>query len=167
MTPLIIATLNTRGCRMALRRSQVLSFLWEGEYSAVFLQETHTDPTAEDSWRLELGDGVYFSHFMVRQAGVATLFSPDLWPEVLGVTEAMPGHLLHLQVYMEGLVINLVNIYAPTTRPKLPQSYQRVSAFLSTLDSHECLVLGGDFNTTLEEQDRSEAELSPAAVNIL
>ncbi|CAM2112028.1 unnamed protein product [Caretta caretta] len=68
---------------------------------------------------------------------------------------------------MEGLVINLINIYAPTTSPKWPQFYQRVSDFLSTLDSHECLVLGGDFNTTLEEQDRSGAELSPAAVNIL
>ncbi|CAM2112799.1 unnamed protein product [Caretta caretta] len=140
---------------MALRRSQVFSFLREGRYSVVFLQETHTDPTAEDSWQLECGDGVYFSHFTVRQAGVATLFSPDLRPEVLGVTEAMPGHLLHLRVHMQGLVINLINIYAPTTSPKRPQFYQRVSVFLSTLDSHECLVLGGDFNTTLEEQDRS------------
>ncbi|CAM4553463.1 unnamed protein product, partial [Caretta caretta] len=167
MTPLIIATLNTRGCRMALRRSQVLSYLQEGGYSVVFLQETHTDPTAEDSWRLEWGDGVYFSHFTIRQAGVVTLFSPNLWPEVLGVTEAVPGHLLHLRVRMEGLVVNLINIYAPTTSPNRPQFYQRVSDFLSTLDSHECLVLGGDFNTTLEEQDHSGAELSPAAANIL
>ncbi|CAM2118465.1 unnamed protein product [Caretta caretta] len=68
---------------------------------------------------------------------------------------------------MEGLVVNLVNIYAPTTSLKRLQFYQRVSDFLGTLDSHECLVLGGDFNTTFEEQDRSGAELSPAAANIL
>ncbi|CAM2119875.1 unnamed protein product [Caretta caretta] len=111
-----------------------------------------------------VGNGVYFSHFTIRQAGVATLFSPNLRPEVLGVTEAVLGHLLHLRVRMEGLVLN---IYAPTTSPKQPQFYQRVSDFLSTLDSHECLVLGGDFNTTLKEQDRSGAELSPAAANIL
>ncbi|CAM5087299.1 unnamed protein product [Natator depressus] len=79
----------------------------------------------------------------------------------------MPGHLLHLRVCMEGLMVNLVNIYAPTTSPKRPQFYQRVSDFLSTLDSHECLVLGGDFNTILEEQDRSGAEPSPVAANIL
>ncbi|CAM2098303.1 unnamed protein product [Caretta caretta] len=121
----------------------------------------------EDSWRLEWGDGVYFSHFTIRQAGVATLFSPNLRPEVLGVTESVPGHLLHLRVCMEGLVVNLVNMYAPTTSPKRPQFYQRVYDFLSTLDSHKCLVLGGDFNTTLEEQDRSGAELSLAAANIL
>ncbi|CAM2105506.1 unnamed protein product [Caretta caretta] len=108
---------------MALHGSQVLSYLREGGYSVVFLQETHTDLTAEDSWRLECGDGVYFSHFTIQQAGVATLFSPNLRPKVLGVTEAVPGHLLHLRVRMEGLVVNFVNIYAPTTSPKRPQFY--------------------------------------------
>ncbi|CAM2105900.1 unnamed protein product [Caretta caretta] len=125
------------------------------------------DPTAEDRWRLEWGDGVYFSHFTTWQAGVATLFSPKRQPEVLGVTEAMPGHLLHLRVHMEGLVVNLINIYAPQMSSKRPQFYQWVSDFLGTLDSHECLVLGGDFNTTLEERDISGAKLSPTAANIL
>ncbi|CAM5077419.1 unnamed protein product [Natator depressus] len=167
MTPLTVTTLNTRGCRMALRRSQVLSFLQEGGYSVVFLQETHTDPTAEDSWRLEWGNRVYFSHSTVRQAGVATLFSPDLWPEVLGVSKAVPGRLLHLRVRMEGLVVNLVNVYAPTSGPEHLQFYQQVSTFLGTLDSHECLVLGGDFNTTLKERDHSGTKQSLVAVDTL
>ncbi|CAM2096248.1 unnamed protein product [Caretta caretta] len=47
------------------------------------------------------------------------------------------------------------------------QFYQQVYAFLGTLDSHECLVLGGDFNTTLEKQDRSGTEQSPAAADTL
>ncbi|CAM2096656.1 unnamed protein product [Caretta caretta] len=51
--------------------------------------------------------------------------------------------------------------------PLQKQEDKRVSDFLGTLDSHECLVQGGDFNTTLEEQDRSAAELSPATANIL
>ncbi|CAM2097063.1 unnamed protein product [Caretta caretta] len=151
MTPLTIATLNTRGCTMALRRSQVLSFLREGGYSVIFLQETHTDLTTEDSWRLEWGDRVYFSNSTIRQAGVVTLFSPDLRPEVLGVAKAISGHLLHLWVRIEGLTVNLINVYAPTSGPERLQFYQQASAFLDTLDSHECLVLGGDFNTTLEE----------------
>ncbi|CAM2097060.1 unnamed protein product [Caretta caretta] len=40
-------------------------------------------------------------------------------------------------------------------------------AFLSTLDPHECLVLGGDFNTTLEDRDRSGVETSQAVAGIL
>ncbi|CAM2095599.1 unnamed protein product [Caretta caretta] len=79
----------------------------------------------------------------------------------------MLGRLLHLQVRMEGLVVNLINVYAPTSGLERLQFYQRASAFLGTLDFHEFLVLGGDFNTTLEEQDRSGTEQSPAAVDIL
>ncbi|CAM2115980.1 unnamed protein product [Caretta caretta] len=152
---------------MALRRFQVLSFLREGGYSVIFLQETHTDLTAKNSWQLEWGDRVYFSHSTVQQAGVATLFSPDLRPEVLGVTEVMLGRLLHLRVRIEGLVVNLVKVYALTLGPQWLQFYQQASAFLGTLDSHECLVLGGDFNTTLKKRDLSETEQSPAAADTL
>ncbi|CAM2106435.1 unnamed protein product [Caretta caretta] len=102
-----------------------------------------------------------------RQAGVAILFSPDLWSKVLGVAEAVLGHLLHLRVHMEGLVVNLVNVYATTLGPEWLQFYQRASAFLVTLDTHEFLVLGGDFNTTLEKQDRSGTEQSLAAADTL
>ncbi|CAM2117468.1 unnamed protein product [Caretta caretta] len=104
---------------------------------------------------------------MVRTAGVATLFSPDLRPEVLGVAEAVPGRLLHLRVRLEGPVVNLVNIYAPTSGPERLRFFQQASAFLGTLDPHECLVLGGDFNTTLEERDRSGTEQCPAAADVL
>ncbi|CAM2096673.1 unnamed protein product [Caretta caretta] len=150
MTPLTIAMLNIWGCRMALHRSQVLSFLRKGGYSVIFLQETHMDLTAEDSWQLEWGDRVYFSHSTIQQAGVVTLFSPNLQPEVLWVAEAVLGCLLHLWVHIEGLMVSLVNVYAPTSGPEWLQFYQQAFAFLGTLDSHECLVLGGDFNTTLE-----------------
>ncbi|CAM4615455.1 unnamed protein product [Lepidochelys kempii] len=94
----------------------MLSF-FGGGYSVVFLQETHMDPTAEASWWLEWGDRVHFSHLTAHTARVVTLFSPDLWPEILGVTEAVPDHLLHLWVCMEGLVVNLINVYAPTSGP--------------------------------------------------
>ncbi|CAM4717434.1 unnamed protein product [Lepidochelys kempii] len=152
---------------MGICRSQVFSFLQEGGYSVIFLQETHTDPTAKDNWRLEWGDRVHFSHSTIQQAGVETLFSPDLRPEVLGVAEAVPCRLLHLWVHIEGLMVNLINVYAPTLGPEWLQLYQKASAFLGTLDSHECLVLGGDFNTTLEERDCSGTEQSPATADTL
>ncbi|CAM5144245.1 unnamed protein product, partial [Natator depressus] len=68
-----------------------------------------------------------------------------------------------------GLVVNLIKVYALTSDPEQLQFYQQASAFLGTLDSHECLVLvlAGDFNTTLEERDRSGTERSPAAVDTL
>ncbi|CAM2117217.1 unnamed protein product [Caretta caretta] len=145
----------------------MLSFLREGGYFVVFLQETHTDPVTEDSCWLEWGDRVYFSYLTVRTAGVTTLFSPDLLPEVLGVGQAVPGCLLYLQAHMEGLVVNLINVHVPTSDPERLHFYQQASACLGSLEPPECLVLGGDFNATLEERDRSGTEQSPAAMDFL
>ncbi|CAM2100115.1 unnamed protein product [Caretta caretta] len=117
------------------------------------------------SW--SAGGEVYFSHLGARSAGVATLFSPKLRPEVLGVAEVVPGHLLHVWACVEGLILNLLNVYAPNAGPERVRFYRQALAFLGTLDPHECLVLGGDFNTTLEGQDRSGVETSQAAVGIL
>ncbi|CAM2099495.1 unnamed protein product [Caretta caretta] len=153
---------------MGLRRSQVLSFLQGGR--GVLCGLPAGDPYRSSCRRqlaAELGDRVYFSHLTVRTAGVGTLFSPDLQPEVLGVTEAVPGLLLHLQVRTEGPVVNLINVYAPTSGPEQLQFYQQASTFLSTLDPHECLVLGADFNTTLEKRDCSGTEQCPATTDVL
>ncbi|CAM2099435.1 unnamed protein product [Caretta caretta] len=68
---------------------------------------------------------------------------------------------------MEGLVVNLVNVYAPTSGLERLHFYQQASAFLGSLDPCECLVLGGDFNTTLEEWDCSGTEQCPAAMDVL
>ncbi|CAM2110697.1 unnamed protein product [Caretta caretta] len=102
-----------------------------------------------------------------RRSGVATLFSPDLRPKVLGVAKAVSGHLLHLQVCMEGLVVNLINIYALISGPERLRFYQQASAFLSTLDPRKCLILGRDFNTTLEEWDHLGTEQCPATADVL
>ncbi|CAM2112890.1 unnamed protein product [Caretta caretta] len=68
---------------------------------------------------------------------------------------------------MEGLVVNLVNVYATTSGLKRLHFFQQASAFLTTLDPRECLVLDGDFNTTLEERDCSGTKQCPAAVDVL
>ncbi|CAM2106745.1 unnamed protein product [Caretta caretta] len=68
---------------------------------------------------------------------------------------------------MEGLMVNLVNVSAPTSGPERLHFYQQASTFLGSLDPHECLVLGEDFNTTLEKQDHSRTEQCPAAVDVL
>ncbi|CAM2105888.1 unnamed protein product [Caretta caretta] len=117
-----------------------------------------------ESWRLEWGEEVYFSHLGARSAGLATLFSPELWPKVLGVAEVVPGRLLHIRAWR---ILNLVNIYAPNVDPERVLFYRQTLAFLSTLDPHECLVLGGDFNTILEERDRSGVKTSQAAAGVL
>ncbi|CAM2097028.1 unnamed protein product [Caretta caretta] len=67
---------------------------------------------------------------------------------------------------MEGLGVNLINVYAPTSGPERLHFYQQASAFLGSLDPRECLVLGRDFTTTLEERDSSGTKQCPAATDV-
>lgn len=63
--------------------------------------------------------------------------------------------------------MNLVKVYAPTSGPEKVHFFQQVSAFLSSLDPHKCLVLGGDFNTTLKERDYRGMRRCPDAADVL
>ncbi|CAM2107520.1 unnamed protein product [Caretta caretta] len=124
----------------------------------------------DDLVRVEACQTVYSvaSSAQVNWVKSSGLVVGDGWqPEVLGVAEAVPGRLLHLRVHMEGLVVNLINVYAPTLGLEQLRFYQQASTFLGSLDLRECLVLGGDFNATLKERDCSGTEQSPAAVDVL
>ncbi|CAM5087095.1 unnamed protein product [Natator depressus] len=59
-----------------------------------------------------------------------------------------------------------VYVYAPISGPERVRFFQQASAFFGSLDPRECLVLGGDFNCTLEERDRTGIELSLAATDV-
>ncbi|CAM2120307.1 unnamed protein product [Caretta caretta] len=78
----------------------------------------------------------------------------------------MPGRFLHIWVCVEGLTLNLVNIYALNVDLDWVHFFWQVAAFFSTLDPHECLFLGGDFNTTLEDWDHSGLDSSQAAASV-
>ncbi|CAM2117180.1 unnamed protein product [Caretta caretta] len=81
-------------------------------------------------------------------------------PPVLQAIRWSAGPLLYLSVYLSA------------KHPSPQENWQdlearQASVFLGTLDPHECLVLDGDFNTTLEERDRSGTEQCPAATDVI
>nr|P14381.1 RecName: Full=Transposon TX1 uncharacterized 149 kDa protein; AltName: Full=ORF 2 [Xenopus laevis]AAA49976.1 ORF2 [Xenopus laevis] len=164
---LSISTLNTNGCRNPFRMFQVLSFLRQGGYSVSFLQETHTTPELEASWNLEWKGRVFFNHLTWTSCGVVTLFSDSFQPEVLSATSVIPGRLLHLRVRESGRTYNLMNVYAPTTGPERARFFESLSAYMETIDSDEALIIGGDFNYTLDARDRNVPKKRDSSESVL
>lgn len=74
---------------------------------------------------------------------VAILFSPSLQLEVLLATEAVPGHLLHLCIWVQGFVLNLVNSYDPVHKSEMAHFYWQATTYRRTLSPHKCLILWG------------------------
>lgn len=134
---------------------QVLSFLNQGRYSVSFLQETHTTPELEATWHLEWKGRVFFNHLTWTSCGVVTLFSESFQPQVLSAKSVIPGRVLHLRVQDSNSTYNLINIYAPTTGPERTRFFESLSTYVETIDSDEALIMGGDFNYTLDAQDRN------------
>lgn len=91
----------------------------------------------------------------------------SLKPEIFQAFEVVSGHLLHLQLQIQQLNLNLINIYAPVRDSEMTHFYQKATNYLNTLSHHECLVLGRDCNITLVVEDRIGREWSWATVNVL
>lgn len=150
-----IASYNINGSRRPLRRFNHLSTMRDGKYAVSFLQETHTTPGDEPTWLLEWGGEAFMSHLSSISSGVAILLAPNFRPEILKVQELVPGRLLHLAVRLDGVPLRFVNVYAPKPAVLQTRLFREVSTLLSSIDPGDCVILGGDFNCTLEEGDRS------------
>jgi len=70
-------------------------------------------------------------------------------PEILVVNEVSLGRLLHVKVRFEDFVVNSVNIYAPCVGAARVWFFDHMRRFMLTLPDEECVILGGDFNCTL------------------
>lgn len=72
--------------------------------------------------------------------------------------EMVPGCMLHLWVQAQGLLLNLLNIYAPVCDSEVAWFYQWAATYLGTLNPYKCLVLSRDFIATLKVQDHMDRE---------
>ncbi|CAM2117341.1 unnamed protein product [Caretta caretta] len=85
---------------------------------------------------------------------------------ITGDNRSLVAHLAAANCYNKEKHLDLEKNWKLVEKAKVYYIAQ-ASAFLCTLASQECLVLGGDFNTTLEERDRSGTEQCPAATDTL
>ncbi|XP_032895577.1 zinc finger protein 830 [Amblyraja radiata] len=129
--------------------------------------ETHTTPGDKSTWLLEWGGEVFMSHLSSISSGVAILLAPNFRPEILKVQELVPGRLLHLAMRLDGVPLHFVNVYAPKLAVLQTRLFREVSTLLSSIDPGDCVILGGDFNCTLEEGDRSGLQRGQESVKKL
>jgi len=144
-----LGSLNVNGCKDAFRIHQVLSFCLKEKLGVTFLQETHTTQEIASRWERQWEGSAFFSHLTDTSCGVAILFSSCVKPEILVVNEVSLGRLLHVKVRFEDFVVNFVNIYAPCWGAARVRFYDHMRRFMLTLPDEECVILGGDFNCTL------------------
>jgi exonuclease III len=148
-----VVSLNTRGCRDSAKRFRIIESL-KNEQAAdiVFLQDIHTLPSDEAVWNLIWRGEIEFSHLNSNTAGLAIAFSNKLDVKVECKTIVLPGRILHLTVEIGGHRFYLINVYCPTDYADKATFHVALKTHLNHLDASVPILLGGDFNCTLNPQ---------------
>ncbi|KAI4871736.1 hypothetical protein NFI96_008948, partial [Prochilodus magdalenae] len=132
------------------------------------ISETHSDEEDEVQWRMWWKGPVFLSNGTNVSAGLAILVSPGLSFSLISQKEVCRGRLfiLHASIYEQEFIF--VNVYAPNTGRDRAAMFTTLRNELSQYNQDAILVLGGDWNCTLDfTMDRTGDESHMLSVNVL
>ncbi len=82
--------------------------------------------------------------------------------------EIVPGRILRVDVALGSAILSLFNVYAPNDGRERIIFFEKLSDALSHCPQNNIIMLGGDFNCTLNQQlDRNHNEPHPSSANAL
>ena len=145
-----VGSLNINGGRDLEKRVVTADMIKRKQLDIVFLQETHSDPHNEVDWGLWWRGQYVLSHGTNRSAGVAVLFAPGLDVDIISSTEIVTGRALLVRASIEGITFVFINIYAPNQGVHRTDIFHKLRDVLRQCDQNECVVVGGDWNCTID-----------------
>ena len=148
-----IHSFNCRGLRDKAKRNLIFTWLKEKNKGITLLQETHSTRSDEKMWEKEWGGTIYYSHGCSNSSGVAVLIPPTLGLDFKcdNIDRDNDGRILLLSCRLEGNIIIIINVYAPTKDKIVPQNL-----FLEDLKRKvdlycdKNIIIGGNLNTYLD-----------------
>jgi len=143
-----VGSLNINGGRDKNKLAKISEFLRIEKVNVCFLQETHTDIDNEIEWGLWWKGKFALSHDTRNSAGVAILFSKSV--SIVKVEEIVKGRLLLTQIEYNGIESVYLNVYAPNNGPERLIFFMELRKVLKKLDDNVCLIIGGDWNCTID-----------------
>lgn len=168
MDVLRVGSLNVNGIRDRNKWLLLKESIKLKEISVMFLQETHSDVNNEVDWGLWSDGKFVLSHGTNLSAGVAILFSADLNVRILSINELENGRLLLIKAKIKERSFVFVNIYAPNIGKDRIKLFETLKNTLVSLSQEDFLIIGGDFNCTLDFViDRNGEEPHPASAKVL
>ena len=173
VSDLCIVSFNVRGIRDVTKRRSVFRYFHvHFPNSIVIVQETHSAQNDEKYWRNEWGGDIYFNHGPTTQErGVAALIPKNFAGRVTLTEREHDGRILTLNLSMDSVTTRLIGVYLPVqNRAQQPiDCLELIGEILSVSesDSHENVILCGDFNihcSALDIHNRNFRLTGPAKV---
>ena len=144
MMPQKLVTLNVNGLADLQKRTIIFNYLKMLNADIYALQETHNS-TQEDetNWSREWGGKALWSRGTRRSRGTAFLFRPSLDIDIETTNRDHEGRVIASKIFINGIELNIMNIYAPTRPEDRSRFFRTLYQFLT---GNVNLLIGGDFN---------------------
>ncbi len=111
---------------------------------------------------------IFLSHGSNLSGGVAILFAKKLNMINISSYEIVKGRILVVQAELMGFPFLFINIYSPNNGVERVDFFFKLSSELKKNDDNVCMVLGGDWNCTLDfTLDRNSEEPYPQSAKLL
>ena len=113
---------------------------------------------------------VFLSSTNRPSRGVITLLHPSLNPDIIQTDICPRGQFIIITFRTSGTIFTVANVYGdPDTDLAALDTMNRTQNILRDLKMsyNPKIILGGDFNTTLEERDSTGPQPKPRAANSL
>ncbi len=149
MEALRIGSLNINGGRDSVKRAIVYETIEHKKLDIVFLQETHSGLMNEIEWNLWWKGYKLLSHGTNLSRGVGIFFSSTIRVDIISTEEPVKGRLLVVKAQIQGLLVFLINIYAPTVGQERILFFYLLNETLKKCSSEGCVVIDGDWNCTI------------------
>ena len=141
---LTIASINCRGLNDHIKRKHLFEVLGNSNYSVIFLQETHLEPSDHVTVRNEWKNGPLFINSVFgKKAGTAVLVN-SFQIKILGqIVCDGQGRTIAFDIELEDKRFHLVNTYFPD---KSTDRFTFIHGLHRYLLTNYPIVWGGDFN---------------------
>ena len=149
-----VMTLNVRGLRNPVKRRSIFCFPKDQNCEAYLLQETYSELSDESIWRSEWGGVIFFSHGSTHSKGVCILMNPSLNCDFDNLQKDQNGRIVSVDLSLSGSKFSLCNIYVRNDQRKQQEFLHDFSAYLMSNTDTERLIVGGDWNITLQSIDK-------------
>ena len=149
-----IMSLIVRGLRNRVKRSSIFSFLRDQNCQFYFLQEIYSEQKDENVWRNEWGGDIFFSHGSTHSRGVCILINPSFRHTIENCKKDRNGRIVSIDLRTDTASISLCNIYAPNDLQQQLGFLHNLNTFLVSNTDTGSLIIGGDWNATLEAVDK-------------
>lgn len=150
---LLLFSFNARGLRDIVKRKAVFLFCKDLRSDFIFIQETHTCSADGQFWKSQWGNDIWLAHGSSHSGGVAILRNTFKGKMILSKSD-VAGHWASLLTELEGRECLMCNVYGYNNNTTnnffiddIENQIQRI------LDKHPSanLIIGGDFNCTLDD----------------